>query len=158
MVRQAPTLRSNRVQPASQRSGVHRPGLAGDFLADAKNDERRNTANVVASRGCGLVLSIQFGEAQFRFELARGRFIVGRHGDAGAAPGRPEVHDERQIASREMPVEIGCGQFDRLSFKQGKVAFGTARAIFQTIARQANHGVAMPTNYLDWFVHGRYLG
>src|ERR1700728_243357 len=106
--------RNDGVQPPSQGGRIHGPRLAGDFLARAENDQRGNAANIEACRGRGLVLGVQLGEAQFGFELPCRRLVERRHGNAGAAPGCPEVHDNGQGAARQMPVEIGLGQFDRL--------------------------------------------
>src|SRR5260370_32140997 len=58
------------VQPASQGTRVHRSRLTGDFLTRAENDERWNAANIETPRRRRLVLGVQFGEAQFGFELA----------------------------------------------------------------------------------------
>jgi hypothetical protein len=53
-----------------------------------------------------------------------------------------------------MPVEAGLGEIDGLSLEQRVVTLGAARRLSQALARQTDHGIAMPADNVGGGVRG----
>ena len=74
-----------------------------------------------AAIACDLV-GVQLHESQLRLELARGALEHRRHSAARAAPRRPEVHDDREIAARDVALEVGFRKLDGVPLEERPAA------------------------------------
>src|SRR5258706_14758872 len=77
----------------------------------AEHHQRRNRADLEVSGQLGLFLGIHLGE-HHAFMLLRSRFEDRCEAAAGAAPRRPEIHDDGIVASHYL-LEIILGQCNR---------------------------------------------
>ena len=81
-----------------------------------------------------------------RLQLGSGLFIGRRHHAAGAAPGRPEIDQHRQLAARDVPFEVGRTQVGRMAGEQRLVATAAVGALAQVRGLDTVGGVAMRTH------------
>ena len=83
-----------------------RPRLARQF-APCPQHHQRGDAGDSKSRGQRLFfLCIHFGQANLRFQHFGGLFIGRGHRSAGTAPGRPEIHHQRNFRSLRMQIKV----------------------------------------------------
>src|SRR5688572_25984410 len=91
----------------------HRPGLLGDRLSPAKDDDRGNAPNVESLsglwRGVGVQLRDQRAAGHLRGELVH----EGRHHLARAAPVGVEVDQHRKLSIVHRPAERLVGELER---------------------------------------------
>jgi hypothetical protein len=89
----------------------------------------------------------------------RGCLFKGRcHHFAGAAPGRPEIDQYRDIAAFDVFLEAAGSQFQRVAAEQAVVAFAATGIVLQPITRHAIHGETMGANDVLLICHGNYPG
>ena len=94
-----------RGDPAHQIARIHGAGLARDLLTVAENNQSWNAAD---AKACGDILclfGIELGEAITRLELVGSLGEGRRHHAAGTAPGRPAIHDHRDVAAADMIIK-----------------------------------------------------
>ena len=115
----------------------------------AKHDHGRNAANVEARGNRGLILGIQFREAQSGLEAPRGGFEGRCHGAAGRAPRRPEVDHHGQIAAADMFGEIRPLSGSRASLQKSEMAAGAARCFADPLGRQTHHRVTVRAYHMN---------
>jgi len=80
---------------------------------------------------------MDLGQAQTRLQGGGGGLEMRGHAAAGAAPGRPEIHQHRQLALRHMALEAGAVERERLAGEQGLVAATAGRRRAEPFARHA---------------------
>ena len=102
-------------------------------------------------------LGVEFGQPHPRLQLLRRGRERRRHRAARAAPARPEIDHHRQIAARDMPIETGRCQFDRLVLEQRLATGATARVLFDAIARHAVERAIAGAGDDEGFGHPRLL-
>ncbi len=101
-----------RPQPLHQLWKVHRAGLSSDLTTALEHRRRGDTADAVALAQYRAFVRVHLGKPDLGLELRGCGFEEGRHHLAGPAPRCPEVHDEREIAPPEVPVEALVRQGD----------------------------------------------
>src|SRR5690606_16874959 len=99
------------------------------FAAAAEQRQRRNAADVDARARVGLGRGVERAQAHPRLQLRGGGFEVWRHHPAGAAPWSPEVHEQRQVRTAGVQVEVAAVQYDRARVEQPLVAAAAAGGV-----------------------------
>jgi hypothetical protein len=125
------------LNPLEQLGGIHRPRLPGDLPPALKHGGGGDAADLVALSEHWVLVGIDFGEPHAGLELGGRLFEEWSHHLAGTAPGGPEVHHERKVAARHVPIEGLVGQDDRLARKQGLFALTAERTVAQARAGNA---------------------
>ena len=91
--------------------------------------------------------------AHMRLQFARGRLELRRHRAARAAPGRPEIHQQRDAARSEVTPEPRLVQRHRLALEQRRLAGATARVVTEPRGRDPVDRVALRAHDLDVAFH-----
>ena len=134
------------VYPVLQAVEIHGTGGAGYFPAPFVDGEGGDTTDLVLRGKLLFLLGINLGYPDFWFKLGRGLFENRGHHFAGATPRRPEIHQHRDIAFRNMLVEVVCIQLEGLADKQVILAFTTLAAPGKFFGRNPVSAVAMWAN------------
>src|SRR3954462_12901197 len=66
-------------------------------LATLEDQQRRNSAHVVALRSCDVLINVHFGNLHLALELARHFIYHGSQRSTRAAPCCPEIHHHRLL-------------------------------------------------------------
>src|SRR4029079_18915906 len=85
----------------------------------AKEDERGDAANAEPRRGLRARVAVDLGEDRLALQLPSRPLDMRRHRPARAAPGGPEVDDDRQLVASDEALEVRIVDRDRLSVEQG---------------------------------------
>ena len=141
--------------PAFERGRIDGAALAGNFTPVAENGQSWNAANVEAGGQLLLAFGIDLGQAGGRLQFPGGAGEGWRHAATGAAPRRPEVDDNRQIATPDMAVDDGTTRwvnigkaFDMSEFKLASSESGlTSGLTVLNLPATINSGTAIPV----WF-------
>lgn len=120
--------------------------MSRDFPALFENDQCRNAAYTVAGGKALFLFGVEFGQAYMGFQLRGGLCEGRRHHLARAAPGSPEIHDDRNIAAADMAIEAVGVQLQRMGVKQGLFAFTAVRGLLQSFRIDAIGRIAVRTN------------
>jgi hypothetical protein len=78
---------------------------------------------------------------------------VRRHHPARAAPRRPEIHDDRNVALADVSVEIRVGELDRVAGEERLLA-AAAFTLGRAFGEHPVYGGAVGTNDVDRGAHG----
>ena len=130
------------------------PGLTRHFASSAKQHHGRNTLNAEAGPKRLLSFRIHLGQANVWLKNPGSLLIRRCHHSAGPAPRRPEIHDQWNVASGSMQVEVCNRQRDRMSGEQPLVTLAAFRAIREACCRNAIDGVARGTQDTHQLTHG----
>ena len=90
------------LNPGTQGRSVRSTRPLRQNLAVAKQDERRDVADVVLRRQLTLGLGVDLEKPDVRLKLARHALVGGRHRLAGAAPVGPEVDHDRNVVALQV--------------------------------------------------------
>jgi len=135
------------VQPLTQRPAVHRPGDAGKLPACAKQNQGRDTANPQAPGQPLVLLGVELGHPQPGL-AGPGRLLQNRrHHMAGRAPGRPEVHQNREIAASHLPLEAFLVQAGGHPLEEARPASAALRALAQASPGEPVDAAAIGTDH-----------
>lgn len=91
--------------PVNQVVQLHGTRLARNFLAVLVHDQGWNTADLELASQLLLGLGIHFGQAKLRLQLRSGLLKNRCHHFARSAPGRPKIHQHRNIRMANMLAE-----------------------------------------------------
>lgn len=146
-------VREMTTDPALDILCSHGTRLPRHLASSAKNHQSRNAGNPELCRQRLLLLRVHLGQANVRLQPHRSLLVGRGHHHAGSAPGRPEIHHERDPGLRNVPIEVRLCQRDGTSRKQGCMALAALGTIGQTSVRNAIGTPAMGTDNLDCFTH-----
>jgi len=124
-----------RPQPLHQLWEIHRAGLPSYLTTALEHRRRGYAANAVPLAEHWAFVRVHLGKPDLRLELSGCGFEEGRHHLAGPAPRCPEVHDERELAPREVPVEALVRQGDRMPGEEQPLALPALGLLAQPIVR-----------------------
>ena len=105
------------LDPGPQRTRGNRTAVAREFTTAANENHRRDGLNLIAGGEAWLGVGIDFGQSQPRLKLPCCALECRRHGAARPAPGRPKIHEHRQIGSAGVTIEMRGIEIDRMSGK-----------------------------------------
>src|SRR4051794_16915180 len=91
-------------------------------------DERRDAADAETLRQCGFLVDIDLDQAHRRFERGGGALELRRHRAARAAPWRPEIDQQWNVALGQVPLEAGGVERDGMALEQRLMALAAAAA------------------------------
>jgi len=148
-----PSRCSPALHPANDVGRPHCSELAVDFLTTFEEHQRRDAADTELSREVLLGLGVHFGQAHSGLKLLRGRSEVWRHGLARTTPGSPEIHDDRNVAAANVPLESGTRELDRMTGKQNLVALATLGLLIEACTGNAVNRLAMRADDVHYFAH-----
>lgn len=101
---------------------VHQgPRIVDRLHALWKQDDRRDTLNTKSGTKRLFLFRIHLGQTNMWFKNLGCLLICRCHHAAGSAPWRPEIHDQRDIVSDRVHVEIRHRQRDRMSREQQRM-------------------------------------
>ena len=143
-----------RLYPSNDIRRAHSARLARHFLAVLEQDERWNTLNTEPGGNILFNLSIEFRKPGRCFELCRRLLKCRRHHFAGPAPGRPEIHDDRNIIATDVFVEITPSELRWAAAEQGLATLATFRVVGDTCLWNTVDGAAIWTNDMLRICHG----
>jgi len=106
----------------------HRAGGSRDLAAVQRERDRGNAAHAETLGEHRGRVDIDFDEAQARLEARGGAREFRRHDAAGAAPGGPEVDQQRDVAFLEVPVEAGGIERHGMPVEERTMTFSAASA------------------------------
>ena len=121
-----------RTAPSDNAFGIHRACLARYLVTVHEHHQCWNRADRKAGGEGRLFFRIHFGQAKRGLELPGCTGERGRHASTGAAPGRPEVDDDREFGAADMLVEGRRRQDGRRTVKKRRLAMTTAPLVTQT--------------------------
>src|SRR5271157_3446509 len=97
---------------------AYRACLTGNFTTRLEEHQGGNAADAKfvgdALRGIG----IELRQAYFRFQLRSRLSVLRCHCPTGATPGRPEVHDYRNVIAVDVAAEIVPSELQRMTREQ----------------------------------------
>lgn len=142
------------LDPAHDVGCAHRAGLACHFATVFKQRKRRNALDPKPAGRCLLLVCIQFPKTDGRFKLESGLLERRCHHLARTTPRRPEVHDQGNVASANMRLEVRVRQLDRVTGEQRLPAFAAEWIFSEALDRDPVHRRAMGTNNVRRLSHG----
>ena len=89
-------------QPGPEQLRAHCSGLLRDDIAFAEQHQRRNAADIVASRQFRLCFGVYFQKPKLGFEFGGDVLIDRRHCLAWPTPLRPEIDDDWDVVSLDV--------------------------------------------------------
>ena len=123
------------LRPAHNVSRAHSPRLTYQLTAAAKQNERRNAANIISPRHSRRRLRIHFRQAHPRLQR-HGRLLERRrHHLAGPTPFRPEIHQQRNVVAGDVPIKRFVTQRQRFTCEHRLMTTAAARARRQLLGR-----------------------
>ena len=147
-------LREMRARPVDDAPGIHHACCSGYNPSAAEQQQSRNARDPEFGGDPRLVVRIELDEPDVRFEFSSSFFEHGRHRPAGAAPGRPNVHENGDIVLASMLVKI-CGPHrERAAFEQGAMTATAPRVARRPIRWQTIDCRAVRTDNVSKSCHG----
>ncbi len=147
------TFSDVRLHPRNQTVHVERTCLACDLPSCPKDGKRGDAHDIEPAGDPLLLIGIDFCKTHLRLQLcsclSKGRC----HHLARSAPGSPEIHDHRDIASGDVPVKGRTGQFHRLTVKKPAPALAALRPFRQFGSRQPVYARAGRTDNVQRINH-----
>ena len=141
--------------PRSQLRQRHDSRSACNLAAVVHEHQRRDALDGKALQEFARRIGIDLYQSHLRFEFACRLREDRRHGPAGAAPSRPEIHQQRNVTKRCMPIETGSAvQCDWLPFEKGFVARSAFASVRQALARDTVDRVAVRADDIQHRSHG----
>ena len=129
------------------------PGLPRHFTPSAKQHQGRDTLNTEPGPKSLVLFCVHLGQANVWLQNLGSLFIRRRHHSARPAPWRPEIHNQRNIASDGVQVEVPRRQRNRVSGEQSFVALAAFGALSQACVRDAIDGLAPGAHDMPKFPH-----
>ena len=141
------------LSPANDICRTHGSRLARHFTPLMEQCQGWNAANIELRSKLLLGFGIDLEQAYPGLELGGGLLKRRRHHLAGSAPGRPEIHQQRDLVTLDMFLESRRCYLQRLSVKQRLVTFAAIGYLWQTRRGDAVGSTAMGTNKVQWIIH-----
>ena len=142
------------LDPPVQRVRVGQAGLPGCHLAFRKGQKSRDPLDPISARRLRIFIDIHLREPGSRLNRFRGLSEDRRHRPARAAPGRPEIHDHRNVGIGDVPLQSGGINFSRRSLEQLRAASATLCRLGRPIHRHGIDTVTVRANDAT-FLHRR---
>lgn len=140
-------------KPARQTGRIHCTRLTGDFPTSLEYNECRDTANTKTSGDPRMLFGIELCQTQTGFQTCRRFGKCGRHGTARAAPGSPEIHNDRAVIASDQGIETCRVKLHGLTGKQRFLAPSASGALGKSLHRYAINGKTVRTNNMHSINH-----
>src|SRR5579863_8207388 len=131
------------VQPLRETDRIQRAGLACELASRAKEDQRGNAADTQAPGELRLLVGVDFSYAKLRRAAGRRALQDRREHAAGPAPGRPEVHENRQRRALDVRGKRGCVEWNRLAAQQVCLATRALGVLSRSRRGHADEGLTL---------------
>lgn len=127
------------------------------YLAPAsEKSQSGNAADTVLGSQRRLSLGVHLGQARVRLQHARCLDEGRRHHLAGPAPGRPEIHQYRDLIAVEVSGESSGREFHRLAGEQRLVALSTIGLLVESCSRHTVDRVTAGANKVQGVAHENF--
>jgi len=109
-------------RPVDDTGGIQGAGNPIELPASGEKYHRRDAPNAKLARCRLLLLGVELQKPDMRLELLGGLLECWRHHAAGATPGGPEIHQQRDITALHLLQESGARDGLRLAGKKRLLA------------------------------------